>query len=266
MTLDRLFEALWKDYSELNPQAQAIHQLLEARGEKIQNDHIAFRSFDDPKVNIDKMAKFFLQNGYKEAGDYHFEAKKLTAKHYEHSNPNYPKIFISELKTPLLSPESQALIQKLLDQIPEDLSDREDFLFCGRPWSVRLEDYEKLSQESEYAAWMSAFGFRANHFTVFVNSLKSFQSLNELNSFLKSHGFALNSSGGEIKGGPADSLEQSSTLAAQVDVPFEDSVAQIPSCYYEFAKRYPLPSGELYQGFVAASADKIFESTNRQSL
>ena len=34
------------------------------------------------------------------------------------------------------------------------------------------------------------------------------------------------------------------------------------SRYYELAKRYPLPSGELFQGFVPASADKIFESTD----
>ena len=37
---------------------------------------------------------------------------------------------------------------------------------------------------------------------------------------------------------------------------------RVPSCYYEFARRYPLPSGELFQGFVPASADKIFESTD----
>ncbi|MDF5295491.1 DUF1338 domain-containing protein, partial [Vibrio parahaemolyticus] len=30
----------------------------------------------------------------------------------------------------------------------------------------------------------------------------------------------------------------------------------------EFAKRYPMANGELYPCFVAASADKIFESTN----
>ncbi|MGL4837356.1 MAG: DUF1338 domain-containing protein, partial [Shewanella sp.] len=35
-----------------------------------------------------------------------------------------------------------------------------------------------------------------------------------------------------------------------------------PSCFYEFALRYPKANGELYTGFVAASADKIFESTN----
>ncbi|MGB6140662.1 MAG: DUF1338 domain-containing protein, partial [Pseudoalteromonas rhizosphaerae] len=36
----------------------------------------------------------------------------------------------------------------------------------------------------------------------------------------------------------------------------------VPSCFYEFALRYAKPDGELYTGFVAASADKIFESTN----
>jgi hypothetical protein len=36
----------------------------------------------------------------------------------------------------------------------------------------------------------------------------------------------------------------------------------IPTCYYEFARRYPDADGKIYEGFVAASADKIFESTN----
>lgn len=41
--------------------------------------------------------------------------------------------------------------------------------------------------------------------------------------------------------------------------------AKIPSCYYEFARRYPDPrTGRVYDGFVAASADKIFESTNKR--
>jgi hypothetical protein len=32
--------------------------------------------------------------------------------------------------------------------------------------------------------------------------------------------------------------------------------------WYEFARRDVLPTGELFQGFVPASADKIFESTD----
>ena len=32
----------------------------------------------------------------------------------------------------------------------------------------------------------------------------------------------------------------------------------------DFALRYPLPNGELFQGFVANSASRIFESTDRR--
>jgi hypothetical protein len=41
---------------------------------------------------------------------------------------------------------------------------------------------------------------------------------------------------------------------------FNEEAKEIPS--YEFALRYPMENGELYQGFIAASADKIFESTD----
>jgi hypothetical protein len=121
-----------------------------------------------------------------------------------------------------------------------------------------------LAAESEYASWVSVWGFRPNHFTVNMNALKKFTELARLNTFLREHGVKMNTSGGEIKGTPAVYLEQSSTMASEVEVKFKDGAFRVPGCYYEFAKRYALPNGELYQGFVAQSADKIFESTNRQ--
>ena len=59
-------------------------------------------------------------------------------------------------------------------------------------------------------------------------------------------------------------LEQSSTMANRIEWEFDGGVRQtIPSCYYEFARRYADPAtGQLYEGFIAKSADKIFESTN----
>lgn len=51
-------------------------------------------------------------------------------------------------------------------------------------------------------------------------------------------------------------------MADKIAVVFSDTTVEIPSCFYEFALRYPKANGELYTGFVAASADKIFESTN----
>jgi hypothetical protein len=76
------------------------------------------------------------------------------------------------------------------------------------------------------------------------------------------NGFSLNSSGGEVKGTPEDLLQQSSTLADKVKVKFIEGTYEIPCCYYEFAQRYYDSTGKLYNGFVAKSADKIFESTN----
>ena len=52
-------------------------------------------------------------------------------------------------------------------------------------------------------------------------------------------------------------------MADKVKVQFTELDTEVPSCYYEFAKRYPDTNGKLYQGFVSKSADKIFESTNK---
>ncbi len=64
------------------------------------NDHVAFRTFDDARVNIEVLAKPFIEAGYIECGEYTFEEKKLYAKHFEHAtDKNAPRVFISQLKT-----------------------------------------------------------------------------------------------------------------------------------------------------------------------
>ena len=262
-TLPALLDKMWKDYVEINPLAQKIYDLFTAQGEKVLNDHIALRTFRHPRVGIDVLAKPFLESGYVFKGDYQFVDKKLYAKHYEHSDSTMPKIFISELKVEEFSPALQATVKDLIDQIPTGKEYEFDFTSCGRPWKVTTKIYQDLLKESDYAAWVSAFGYRPNHFTVFINALKKFTDILELNTFLKNNNVKLNSSGGEIKGSKEVLLEQSSTLANSIEVQFDDAKLSIPACYYEFAKRYLMKDGNLYQGFVAASADKIFESTNQ---
>jgi hypothetical protein len=261
--LDDLFEKMWKDYVETNPPAQRIYDLLESEGEKIINDHIAFRTFNNSLVNIDVLAKTFLEHGYEEKDHYTFEEKKLYAKHYEHDHPLYPKIFISELKLELFDDDLNRAVHELVSQIPPSLPHRIDFTTMGRPWDVSYDTYQMLKEKSEYAAWVAAFGFRPNHFTVSVDHLNKFNEIQDLNKYLKNNGFKMNESGGEVKGSPDLFLEQSSTLAYNVDVEFQDGIYTIPACYYEFAKRYNLPNGKLFTGFVAKSADKIFESTDK---
>lgn len=259
-----LLTSMWQNYCDLNPAARRIFDLFTAKGEHVLNDHIALRTFQHPRLGIASMAKTFEKFGYQEKGEYFFKEKKLYAKHWEHSDLSLPKIFISELELEKVSPFIQKTVTALIEKIPQSAIDSPEFTFSGRHWEVSHETYQKLADESEYAGWVAAYGFRPNHFTVNVNALTSFPDLQAVNTFIKEHGYVLNASGGEIKGTPEQLLEQSSIMAEKVSVPFSDGNYEIPGCYYEFAKRYNMPDGKLYQGFIAASADKIFESTNRR--
>ena len=263
--IDHFLDAMWQDYLALTPDAKPIHDLFSTmnRGVVV-NDHIALRTFNDPKVSIDRIARPFLEAGYKAEGDYHFSAKKLYAKHYRHPDETLPKVFISELLIEELSEQAQDIIQGLLDQVDDSITQNDQFCFSGRPWQVTSEQYRLLAEESEYASWVAAHGFRPNHFTVSINHLESHENIEPLNQLLLDEGYRMNDSGGLVKGSPEVLLEQSSTKARTIAVDFSDLSLDIPGCYYEFALRYPMPSGELYQGFVAASADKIFESTDSE--
>ena len=264
MTIDELLDQLWSDYIAITPQAARIHELLRERGEVVVNDHIALRTFSLPGMDIEDIDRAFVAAGYEPVESYHFAAKKLEACHYEHPGRQLPKIFISALQVDQLEPENAARVRELAAQLESGASADTRFAGSGRRWELSRETYEALSAESEYAGWVAAFGFRANHFTVLVNELETFADLAELNAFLRERGFELNQSGGEIKGSPEVLLEQSATLADVVGVELGGESLEIPSCYYEFARRYPTSSGELFQGFVTESADRIFESTDRR--
>ncbi len=264
MSIKVLLQSMWQDYCDLNPSAKKIHDLFEDKGETVVNDHIALRTFQHPKLGLKVLARHFEVLGYKKMGEYRFEEKKLYAEHFEHVRGEEPKIFISELELHRLSPFVRDECEKMIAQVPATAPLNYDFLYSGRHWTMSHATYLALAAESEYASWLAAFGFRPNHFTVSVNHLSKLADLPTLNAFVKQNGYVLNASGGEIKGSVAVHLEQSSTMARPVLTEFSDGKFEVPGCYYEFAKRYPLADGKLYQGFVEKSADKIFESTNRQ--
>lgn len=259
-----IFDRLWDIYTRQNPATRKVAELFSSEGEKVVNDHIAFRTFRHPAIGVDKLAEIFLRNGYIFKGDYHFEAKKLYAKHFEHTtDPEAPRVFISELRVEDFSPFLRSVVNDWVSAIPGDLLDSDELIYAGNVSGIpSFEIYEKLREESEYAAWLYVNGFCANHFTVSVNHLKKYDSIQKVNEFLKSNGFLMNDAGGEIQGTPEELLEQSSIRAGMVAFGFKEGIREIPGCYYEFARRYPDSDGHLYSGFIAKSADKIFESTN----
>jgi len=262
-----VFEHLWMQYTAENPSAGKIHNLFTEKGEKVVNDHIAFRTFNDPRTGIDVIARPFLGMGYVPMGEYRFEGKKLRARHYEHPGiPDSPRVFISELLLEECSTSLQETVKGMIDSLEQSVLEAPDLILRGSVFGpLAYETYKRLREESEYAAWLYVFGFRANHFTVSINHLQKFESIHEVNAFLKENGFPINSSGGEVKGSPGQLLEQSSTLADHADVEFKDGNRRVPCCYYEFARRYEDSDGKLFSGFIAGSADKIFESTDYRS-
>ncbi len=101
---------------------------------------------------------------------------------------------------------------------------------------------------------------QVNHFAILTNSLTTFPTLQHLNAFLTTHGFELNPSGGVVKGQPTELLEQSSTMAPYIEGVFDSTTHPIMGCYYEFARRYPLPlirgggDGECEEGVETETA------------
>lgn len=267
-----LFAALWHNYIQVTPTAHKIHEILgttqnsavDGLQSDIVNDHIALRTFNIDKVSLDKLAMHFQMLGYVQGGQYNFTQKKLFAKHFEHPDKNVPKVFISQLLIEEFSPTVQDIIRELVAHIDSQDVYNKNFLYSGRHWDIESHIYEQLLKESEYAAWMYIWGYGANHFTVNVNELQNFKTLKAVNDALLEEGFKLNEAGGLIKGSPEVLLEQSATLADEVLVDFGDKSMMIPSCFYEFAYRYAKSNGELYSGFVEASANKIFESTDKR--
>lgn len=261
---NKIFDKLWQIYTSQNPYVKKVADEFFDLGEHVVNDHIAFRTFEDERVNIDVIAKPFIEAGYVLKNEYLFDEKKLFAKHYEHQTDELaPRVFISELQTQRFSAFMQKTIKDLLDSVDQKKFKSDQLIYSGRLWGQpSYETYEILRLESEYAAWLYVNGFVANHFTVSVNHLKKLTTLEQVNDFLKKKGFVLNDSGGEIKGNPSELLEQSSIRAELMPFEFSDGIYEIPGCYYEFARRYNDVNGNLYSGFIAKSADKIFESTD----
>lgn len=262
--LDVFFARLWRQYSAISPQALAIHRLFASEGEVLVNDHIAFRTFANSDLSINHLQKEILALGYRHLDSYHFEKKKLDARCYVH--PQSPtKIFVSELLWQSLSDSSQKIIAGIIQQANSaSATSPNSRLNCGRLWALpSYAQYLSLLAESEYAAWLAVWGLRANHFTLFVNHFRKYQQLPQVVALLQKQGYKLNTAGGVIKGSADDLLIQAATIADKQTVDFKDAgKQQISSCYYEFAQRFKQQDGQLFQGFIPDSADKIFESTN----
>ncbi|MFN5320026.1 MAG: DUF1338 domain-containing protein [Planctomycetota bacterium] len=291
-TLTTILDGLMRRYTERVPDvgrviACMVRDGLIARAGEIENDHIAFRSMGVPQLGIRSLEKVFLHCGFERRDAYKFEGKKLDAFWYSPPKANFPRIFISELRVADLSTEAQRIIRSYTDEVLSDPVERlnlddglavDDFLHRPLWRTPTLSDYQRLAEESEYAAWVIYNRYYLNHFTVSVHNLPSgYNTIAEYNAYLEKNNFKLNDAGGKAKTSPDGLLIQSSTVAEMVDAEFSDgrggTVQQrISGSYVEFAERRVLPQfadlppsqirrEHRRDGFEANNADKIFEST-----
>jgi hypothetical protein len=258
------FEKLWNNYQSVTPKAEQIRNTLNLDNYEYFNDHVAFRTLNIEGHGIQLLAAPFIKEGYKQCGTYFFEEKKLNAVHLESiTNPLLPKVFISEILLEEFSPKLQKTLTNCFRTINiEQTSD--DILTKGRTWDFEHSIFSDLSQESEYAAWIYAHGYRVNHFTIRINSLNN-KNIDQVCFELIKNGISLNDSGGVIKGSEKIGLKQASTIADNTLLYCKSTSTEypVPSCYVEFAERFEI-DGKQYNGFVTKSANHIFESTNKK--
>lgn len=287
-SLDKILHHLFVPYMERVPDVKKVTNAMIDEGiitsiDDIVNDHIAFRTMGVKHLGIQSFEKIFLHHGYTKKDYYYFENKKLDAYWYAPPHPQYPRIFISELRVQDLTENTRNIIKKYTDTVTTDPVDALNLddpdavgKFFHKPlWPLPTsEDYQQLLKESEYAAWVIYNRYYLNHYTISIHKLKGkYSNIENFNEFLEKTGIKLNDSGGKIKISPDGLLKQSSTVAQMVDATFSDGTTlSISGSYVEFAERKVLPEFQNLpedqllpkhrrEGFEAGNADKIFEST-----
>lgn len=283
-----VMEGLMRRYTERVPDVKKITTAMVEQGlisspGSIENDHVAFRTLGVPNLGIASFEKILLAYGYQKRDYFHFDGKKLNAYWYAPPAPNFPRVFLSELRVADLSDQAQRIISKYTSKIekdPVDLIDLTDGTkvdaFLHNPlWEIpTLADFKRLQEESEYAAWVIYNRYYLNHYTISVhNLLNGYDDIYKYVEFLESIGIKLNDAGGKVKVSPDGGLLQTSTVAQLIEADFASGEKHtISGSYVEFAERKVLPEyanlpkeeirrAHRRDGFETANADKIFEST-----
>lgn len=289
-----LFDALWDTYRRRVAYVQTYEQVVARAGATFHNDHIAFRTLagQTPLTGIATIARIFEALDYRAAGAYYFDDKHLSALHFQHANPQFPKLFISELQTWKLSPDARRVIEGAAAQHRATVALETLARLCriGNespagfdellrqtvtqieevPWpQVEHEALEAVNRESQYAAWVLVHGYNVNHFTSLVNShrVASLDDIEKTSAALAKAGVPMKR---EIEGERGSKLRQTATEAVTIDVEVVERGQRktIPwsYAYFELAQRDLVldpASGkhQRFEGFLGPQATNLFEMT-----
>lgn len=293
--LAALFDRLWDRYRSRVSYVRDYERLIQNSGAAFVNDHIAFRTLasQQPTTGIVSLSRIFEALGYVAAGCYQFPDKHLSSTHFQHPNGQFPKIFVSELRTWELSESSQAILAKSLRGHRAPFSDASlarllhvttntqvELLelvtsqFHDLPWDVPEQaDVEAINSESQFGAWVLVHGYNVNHFTALINS-QGTPDLADIESTIQALKRNHVPMKNEIEGVRGSKLRQSATEAVNIDVPVrrQGRLAAMPwtYAYFELAERGEIQDGESgrtgrFEGFLGPQATNLFEMTRTTS-
>jgi hypothetical protein len=292
--LAELLDALWEDYRGRMEYVLSYEEILRAHRARFFNDHVAFRSLAGGPANagISSVSRPFEALGYVPVACYEFPDKHLSSIHFKHPRPEFPKVFISQLKTWELSAESRRILGKSLaghraplgDDLLADLQGlagvskkrRADLLknllrhFRQLPWEVpQKKDVIALDRESQFGAWVLVNGYGVNHFTASVDShgVKALDDIEKVQAAFLKAGVPMKK---EIEGKRGDRLRQTATEAVVLPAKVRDGrrTVEIPwtYAYFEVAQRPLLKDPATgrrrrFEGFLGAQATNLFDMT-----
>jgi hypothetical protein len=288
----RLFDRLWTEYRRRVPYVQAYERVVARAGATFVNDHIAFRTLavQSPATGIATIARIFEALGYQAAGCYAFPEKRLSAVHYQHANPQFPKLFVSELRTWELSEAARKAVLRTTSthrRVATDallagiarLERRGEVdshlrklapIFLRLPWEPpEKRDVLRVHAESQFGAWVMLHGYAVNHFTALINShgADALSDVEKTAAALRAEGAPMKT---EIEGAPGSKLRQTATEAAVAAVRVRDGgrIVKIPwtYAYFELAERGVVEDPETgrpqrFEGFLGPQATQLFEMT-----
>jgi hypothetical protein len=287
-----LLDRLWAEYRRRVSYVQMYEQVIRLHGATFVNDHIAFRTIatQSPCSGIHALSRVFEALGYQAAGTYQFADKHLGAIHFQHPHPEFPKLFISELKTWELDDAARGVILGALkshrplpgddelaavsragdDDAGGELLNRLAGWFTELPWSPPQKDaVTALNAATQYGAWVLVHGYSVNHFTSLINShgVESLSDIEKTITALKDFGVPMKA---EIEGEPGSKLRQTATEAVMLEVPVIDAGQPTTMpwsyAYFELAQRDWITdpaTGQRhrFEGFLGPQATNLFEMT-----
>ncbi len=291
-----LLERLWKQYLNRVSYAQKYVELVNKKGGKIVNDHIALRTLNthtgEQPEGIRAIEHILKCLEYRPVGKYEFRKKKLKAVHFEHPDTMFPKIFVSQLEVDQLPNWAQIAINDTVKDTTYILPDRSIELlsvledkgelprvagdalvqdltrYFRRPWDIPKKDTVlQVNDVSQYAAWVLLHGNSVNHFTAFINyqDVAEWPDLATTCQALAAAGVPMKDS---LEGAKGSKLQQSATLAVKEEVPVkvEDGIEKIKwtYAYYELAERgIIIEDGKpkMFTGFLGEQATHLFDMT-----